>query len=214
MLDVILERENAHGLLVAISVPPATDPETLVALLPPEEQVIAAAFGDRRKLTFASGRAVLHHALARLGVAVQGAVLRDDRGAPLFPRGVIGSVSHKESIACALVARAGMGVHIGVDVEKIGAVRPEHGSLILTDAERVRLRGALDLVLALSLKESLYKALDPFVRRYVGFKEVEVFIESDGTARFVLDIDEGPYRAEGTWSEEQGHVITTARVRD
>jgi hypothetical protein len=27
-----------------------------------------------------------------------------------------------------------------------------------------------------------------------------------------LDIDEGPYGTDGTWSEEQGHVLTTARV--
>lgn len=212
MLDVIVERELAHGLLLGIAVP--VDANALVGTLPYQEQVIAAAFGDRRKLTFAAGRAVLHHALSKLGVE-PAPVLRDDRGAPLMPRGVIGSVSHKESIACALVTRTpDDDVHIGVDVERIGAVKAEHASLILTDAERTRITGDRALVLALSLKESLYKALDPFVRRYVGFKEVEIFIDDGGGARFVLDIDEGPYRTEGSWFEHGDHVITTARVRD
>jgi 4'-phosphopantetheinyl transferase EntD len=37
-----------------------------------------------------------------------------------------------------------------------------------------------------SLKEALYKGLDPFVRRYVGFLEVGVSVDDEQRARFTL----------------------------
>ncbi len=211
MLDLIFTRETRHGLCVALRIP--EDARAMFESLPVEERVIAASFGEKRRRTFAAGRTVLRHALHQLGVDLSKPLLRDDRGAPVLPDGMLGSLSHKETIACALVAKALPRLHIGVDTERLGAVKAEHASLVLTNAEKKRITTPRDRTLALSLKESLYKALDPFVHRYVGFKEVAVEIAEDGAAEFLLDIDEGPYTAEGTWFLEGDHAITTAAVR-
>jgi 4'-phosphopantetheinyl transferase EntD len=201
LIDLRLERETPHGRLAAIAIDPA-----LFERLPPEEQAIAAGFGPKRRATFAAGRAVLHHLLARHGVEESFAILRDDRGAPVLPAGFTGSISHKDSIACALVSAGD--ARIGVDVERADAVRVDLAEKILTDPERARFTTPFELTLVFSLKEALYKALDPFVRRYVGFKEVAVRSLESG----VFEVF-GPYTAEGTWLCEQGHVITSARVR-
>lgn len=211
MLDLIFQRETRHGLCVAMRIP--EDGRAMYEALPIEERVVGASFGDKRRRTFAAGRTVLRYALGQLGVELKTPLLRDDRGAPVLPDGVLGSLSHKETFACALVAKALPRLHIGVDTERLGAVRAEHASLILTQREEKRLRTPHDWVLALSLKESLYKALDPFVHRFVGFKEVEVEIGADGSAELRLDIDEGPFSAEGTWFFEGDHAVTTAAVR-
>ena len=73
-----------------------------------------------------------------------------------------------------------------------------------------------------SVKESIYKALDPFVRRYVGFTEVELDpLPADLTcpdrvvwvgAQMRLAEGEGPFEVQTTfcWRDDP---VSTARVR-
>jgi 4'-phosphopantetheinyl transferase EntD len=192
----VIERETPFGLLVAYALPPPTDAElsALWAMLHPEEQQLGAAYGPRRRLTFAGGRVALRRALSVSGLSVPAAILRTSRGAPLLPPGISGSISHKGSVACALVAKEEGGT-IGVDVEIEGPDADRFAVLVLTDGERqfVQQRPAeersFEVVLRLSLKEALYKALDPQVRRYIGFHEVEAWPARGGSARFVLGLE-------------------------
>ena len=89
-------RKTHYGHLVVVDVPVA-------APLHPGEAALSALWGDRRKATFAAGRHALRLALKDAGVDVDGAILRDDRGAPVLPKGVCGSVTHKDTVAAALV---------------------------------------------------------------------------------------------------------------
>ena len=65
-----------------------------------------------------------------------------------------------------------------------------------------------------SIKEALYKALDPWVRRYVGFHEVSVRPFADGTMdiRLFLEDDEGQVVAEGSWFRVLGRLVAIVRV--
>jgi 4'-phosphopantetheinyl transferase EntD len=71
-----------------------------------------------------------------------------------------------------------------------------------------------EVLLRFSAKEAVYKAIDPFVRRYVGFLEVEVSPRPDGSAAFasLLPIGEGPFVVDVRWRRFDGVVLTTARV--
>jgi 4'-phosphopantetheinyl transferase EntD len=73
---------------------------------------------------------------------------------------------------------------------------------------------AREVLLRFSAKEAIYKALDPFVRRYVGFGEVAVSPLPDGSARVTPDLrdGEGPFVIEVRWRRFEGVVLTTARV--
>ena len=70
------------------------------------------------------------------------------------------------------------------------------------------------LLLRFSMKEAVYKALDPYVRRYVAFREVTVAPRSDGTADVQTSLarGEGPFRVEAAWLRVDGWIVTTAKV--
>ncbi len=62
-------------------------------------------------------------------------------------------------------------------------------------------------------QESMYKAVDRFVQRYVGFLEAEVELGPPARARVHLARGEGPFEVEATWTGVGGLFVTTARVR-
>jgi 4'-phosphopantetheinyl transferase EntD len=189
-----------------------------------EEQAIAASLPTARRRTWTSGRAALREALGRAALPAP-AVLVDDRGAPRLPDGVAASISHKDALAVALVgdARDGdLGVDLEVDRRQDATRRPpvDISRRVMTPAELEALEGAseaeraLRVLVAFSLKEAVYKALDPFVRRYVGFHEVSLRFDERGTAEVHLALPDLAAGAEvdGTWRVEDGLILTTARA--
>jgi len=153
------------------------------AALVGSEVAIAAELGPVRRREFVAGRAALR---SLLGEPVP--IVPDDRGAPVLPAGWVGSISHKGERAAALVAPAGDG-YVGLDIEHAAPARMPIEKRILTANEQERVRDGRDVTLHFAIKEAIYKAIDPIVRRYVGFTEVELEIRSDGSCRVhVLDV--------------------------
>jgi enterobactin synthetase component D len=217
---VVFDLQLAHGRCLAVRLPEdAAGIDALAALLLPGEREFAAGFGPARRRTWIGGRAAMRLALDRIG-APAGAVLGDDRDAPLLPAGIAGSITHKQRVAAALVARQER-ARIGVDIEIDEPLRFDVSRRVLAEdevdevaalpeAERTR-----EVLLRFSAKEALYKALDPFVRRYVAFGEVSVTPQPDGSARVRtrLPAAEGPFDVEVRWQRLDGLVLTTARVQ-
>ena len=216
--------DTAFGVVVATPVAKLSKAE-LLARLHAKEAAIAASWGEPRVRTFVAGRLALREALRAAGVDVD-AIGRDDRGAPIVgDERVRVSVSHKDEIAVALAwrpARADERVHVGVDVELLPGPKEDVARHVLTDVEQQELASIGDhgvrrreLVARFSVKEALYKALDPFVQRYVGFHEVEVRLHADGGAAFSLQLKdgEGPFVVEAEHRDIDGGVLTFARVR-
>ena len=194
----------AHGACVIVEL---GDPDAAVARLPPAEQDVARAMVPLRRGSYVAGRTALH-----LALATDAPILSDDRGAPILPAGWVGSISHKGTCAAALVAPAGRG-HIGVDLEDAAPPRQNIARRILTPREQAALSDLGDhggaVTLRFSIKEAIYKALDPYVRRYVGFTEVELDFAGDAvTVTTAL-----PFAIEVTWCEHAGHWLSTARAR-
>src|SRR6185503_7008394 len=105
---------------------------------------------------------------------------RDDRGAPVMPPGWLGSASNKAELSAALVARDdGSGLRIGVDLEHAREPRMPIERRVLTARELAALADRRDVTRTFAIKEAIYKAIDPFVRRYVGFLEVELAFAGD-----------------------------------
>jgi 4'-phosphopantetheinyl transferase EntD len=221
IVEVSFDRELPHGRCVGVRIPGGESEVDAIAaeVLHDEERAFAKALPGVRRRTWIAGRAALRKALVAAGIEVPVAVLCDDRGAPVLPPGIVASVSHKEHLAVALVAREA-GARIGVDLEPDEPGRQDIASRVLADdelAELVALEGverAREVLLRFSAKEAIYKALDPFVRRYVGFKEVRVVPRADGSAFVATSLrdGEGPFEIEVGWSRLYGVVLTTARV--
>jgi enterobactin synthetase component D len=203
----------AHGACVVIEL---GDAEAALARLPAAEQARAAELSAIRRSELIAGRTALHLALAPAAPAsVDHPILSDDRGAPRLPPGWVGSVSHKAGFAAALVAPAGDG-HIGVDLERAEPPRHDISRRVLTPREQTQLptepvaRGRA-ITLRFAIKEAIYKAIDPYLRRYVGFLEAELDFTDDAVDA-VRVTSELPLRIEASWRELAGHWLATARA--
>jgi len=173
-----------------------------------DEVAHAARLTAVRRREFVAGRTALR---SLLGEPV--AILADDRGAPTLPAGWVGSISHKGDRAAALIAPAGDG-YVGLDIEVAGPPRQPIEKRILTARELQHVRDGRDVTRSFAIKEAIYKAIDPIVRRYVGFTEVELEVSDDGTCSVhVLDVARLPVVVEAWWQERDGLWLATARGR-
>jgi len=220
MVDALFDLALDHGRCLGIAIPEAgaaLDAMAEAALVP-EEREAAAALNPVRRRSWVAGRAALRGALARIGKTAP-AILGDERGAPRLPDGLTGSISHKESVAVALVAVEAE-ARVGVDVELDVARARDIAEKVLRAEELGALAGmsaeekARAVLLRFSAKEAVYKALDPFVKRYVGFTEIALTMREDGTGEVTphLKDGEGPFAFSVRWMRREGLLITTARV--
>jgi len=203
-----------HGTVVLVELGDDDDVGRALAALPAAEREHAGRLGPVRRREHVAGRTALHLALGEL--AGDAAILADDRGAPVLPAGWVGSVSHKRSLAAGLVAPAAGG-WVGVDLERAAPPRIDIARRVLTPREQASLAGAGELergravTLRFAIKEAIYKAVDPHLRRYVGFTEVELELELDGERCGVTHAL--PLVIEAAWREHAGHWLATARAR-
>ena len=164
------------------------------ALLPQERDLIEGATPERTA-EFATGRHCARLAMASLDHRLAATpVLRDHRGAPAWPPGVVGSLTHCDGWTGAVVARArgsrfGRGVtSIGLDAEPVtplptGVVEvvasvEERETLARLDAERP---GIPWDTLLFSAKEATYKAWYPLTGIVLSHAEVDVELSPTGT---------------------------------
>ncbi|WP_263461848.1 4'-phosphopantetheinyl transferase family protein [Thauera sp. Sel9] len=176
--ELPLVAEPGHsGLTLPLSVG-----EDVASVLPPHRlpQSIQSA-APRRRAAFIAGSICAELALAALSPPVNSSVLvRNSRGGPLWPRGVLGSITHNWQTAAAVAARQEACVGLGIDVE----TRVDSSGLqaitdtCLTSGERDQHLSSADpaatATLVFSAKESLYKALQATMPGWVDYTDVEV----------------------------------------
>lgn len=212
---------SAHGVITAVHIPDAPDPvpETVLATLPPTEAAYARSLRAYRQVSFVGGRIALRHACQQLGHQVP-AILPDERGRPQIPWALTGSISHKRDLAVGMASQAVHG-RVGVDLEDYAPARPGIASQVLSEAEQAAIaelpenRRWIALLVRFSIKESVYKALDPYVQRYVGFLEAEVEPDLQGSARVELKLanGEGPFQVDARYEWLYGRLLTSVRIR-
>jgi 4'-phosphopantetheinyl transferase EntD len=197
------ELDTPHGRCVILEI---DEHDELPPLLG-DEHALAGRLGPVRRRELATGRAALRSALG-----IDAPILPDDRGAPQLPAGWVGSISHKGSRATAIVAPASAGF-VGIDIEIAAPSRLPIERRILTAREQQRITEPRQVTLHFSIKEAIYKAIDPIVRRYVGFTEVELVIGADGSCSVtILEPARLPVLIEAWWQERDGLWLATARA--
>jgi len=151
-----------------------------------EEEAALGRSVEKRRREFVTARACARRALARLGVAAQ-AIPSGPKGEPVWPAGVVGSITHCAGYRACAVARGADLVTLGIDAE-LDQPLPEGllGDVALPE-ERRRLHAlaALDPTvswdrLLFSIKESVYKAWFPLARQWLGFEDATVTIDRGG----------------------------------
>src|SRR3984885_1639642 len=194
------------------------------ALFPAEEALIARAVQKRRS-EFATGRHCARNALEALGLA-PAPILPGQGGAPQWPSGIVGSITHCAGYRAAAVARAGEVITIGLDAEPAQWLPAEVLGLVALPDERDRLSDLARVApgvcwdrLLFSAKESVYKAWFPLARRWLGFADADITINAaDGTfeARLLVTAPElsgvPPAGFAGRWLIAEGMILTAITV--
>jgi 4'-phosphopantetheinyl transferase EntD len=154
----------------------------------PEEEPFVARAVERRRAEFTTGRHCARLALTRLGLEPS-AITKGQRGAPLWPDGVVGSITHCAGYRAAAVARAADRVTIGIDAEPNEPLPAGVFDMIALPRERARLAAAATVPgvcwdrLLFSAKESVYKAWFPLTGTWLDFHDADIIVEP-ATATF------------------------------
>jgi 4'-phosphopantetheinyl transferase EntD len=209
-----------HGIAAGIHLPiaPLPVPTEVLARLHPDERALAVRMGGYRQVQFVGGRLALGELFPELGLR-RAPVLSNAHGAPDLPAGVAGSVTHKADLAIAMIARGSPG--LGIDLEETDRDRPGVARRVLRPEELAAVealpadRQWRDTALRFSMKEAIYKALHPFLERYIGFGEVAVWPSPDGLDRVEpwLAAGEGPFAFDARHYWVENRVFSTVRVR-
>ncbi len=216
MIEAILPTEAAVE--EAFSDPPG------LTLFPEEEAVIAKAV-DKRRREFTTARACARAALARLGLPPV-PIVPGPRGAPQWPDGVVGSMTHCAGYRACAVARDRDLLTIGLDAEPHGKLPDGVLGAVSSQEERKRLTALAATMpgthwdrMLFSAKESVYKAWFPLTRRWLGFEDASVTIDPEKgtfTARLLVDVphvnDIPPTGFTGRWLVDGGLIITAIAV--
>ena len=108
-----------------------------VLLFPAEAKVVARAV-QRRRLEFATVRHLARIGLGELGVPA-GPILPGHRGAPTWPPGIVGSMTHCHGYRAAAVAPAADVGGLGIDAEIHEPLPDGVGRLVASEDEQAHL---------------------------------------------------------------------------
>ncbi|MCU6359842.1 enterobactin synthase subunit EntD [Enterobacter quasiroggenkampii] len=173
--------------------------------------------GRKRKAEHLAGRIAAAHALPDHTVPGIG-----PSGEPLWPEGVSGSITHSGTQAMAVAVRHPDAL-VGIDCEAILPDREareiQDGIIDAQEAMSLTRSGypfALALTLAFSAKESLFKALYPRVKIYMGFDCARVTEVTEKTITLAVSRPAGEYpeckRFTLVWQNNDGNVWTLLKA--
>jgi 4'-phosphopantetheinyl transferase EntD len=200
-------------------------PEDLRGLFPAEAALVARAVASRRA-EFATARGCARRALTALGEP-PAPLLPGPRGAPLWPEGTVGSITHCPGYRGAAVARHGTAASVGIDAEPDAPLPRGMLDVIAGPAERDALAALTRELpslpwgrLLFSAKEAVYKAWFPLTGRPVDFADAEVLLRTDPgarttgtlTARMLVPGPPGATLFRGRWAAAAGLLLTSIVV--
>lgn len=151
-------------------------------LFPAERELLTRAV-PKRRLEFTTVRVCARTALAELGIA-PAPILPGTRGAPGWPDGVIGSMTHCDGYRAAAVALGSSGASIGIDAEPHGPLPEGVLKMVARPEEHDRLAALAEQDpgvhwdrLLFSMKESVYKAWFPLTGLWLDFQEASISMQ-------------------------------------
>ncbi|WP_137702263.1 4'-phosphopantetheinyl transferase family protein [Marimonas lutisalis] len=173
---------------VAVEDPSAGD----AGLFAAEAAAVARAV-PKRRAEFAAGRRAAHRAMEALGHLAAPVTMEANR-APVWPDGLIGSISHCNGGCAALVARGADLRAVAIDLEDNTNLPREVLPMVCLPAERAWIdrlapeRRMWAARLIFSAKECAYKLQFPITRKMLDFADLQVDIDLPGRrfrARFL-----------------------------
>jgi 4'-phosphopantetheinyl transferase EntD len=179
------------------------------------ERDAEAGMAPARRAEFRTGRALARTALTRLGRPAVGIAAGPSRE-PVWPDGVVGSITHCRGRYAAAVASTAEVEALGIDAEPDAPLPPEVRAVVASPTElaAVAAQGLPDRLLFCA-KEAVFKAWFPRERSWLDFLDVEVSVE--------VDVEPGRFRVrpvaehaawvaglDGRWARDGRHLAAVA----
>lgn len=207
-----------EGLLPAsVEIAGASIRDCVEALLPEERPYIATAV-PRRQHEFATGRVLARELLARFGHDPLPVLRAEDR-IPLWPEGIVGSISHAGHVCLAAVAEARTCGGVGIDLEPDEAVDSDIERVVCRDEEHAWVAAAGEAErgrrcrVVFSVKEAVYKAFYPRTRTFWSFQDVRVEIDlARESWQAHLPESAGVAEAHGRVARREGWIVSAVAL--
>ncbi|TDE35586.1 4'-phosphopantetheinyl transferase family protein [Antarcticimicrobium sediminis] len=201
----------------------ATDPNAAQPPALPQERAALSGARPARLREFDAGRAAARRAMVQLG-APPAPVLHGADRAPIWPEGLVGTITHGAGACLAALAYRRDMQALGLDLEEAAPLEPDLFETICTGAELNHLAAlppdqrGLRAKLIFSAKEAAYKAQYPLSHTLFDFQTLEIDIDTDApgqfSARFLRAI--APFAAEsrlsGRYAIGGGRIVTAVGI--
>jgi 4'-phosphopantetheinyl transferase EntD len=189
-----------------------------VALFPAEEAALAGSV-ERRRREFTTVRHCAREAMSRLGVPAA-PVLRGERGAPVWPAGVVGSLTHCEGYRAAAVGLRDDVSGIGIDAEPHVPLPRGLLPAVARVEEMAALRALAEVDpsicwdrLLFCCKEAVYKSWFPLTRVWLEFHDARVRIAPvTGTFSARVRTDGRAGDLQGRWCVRDGLLVAAVSL--
>ena len=174
-----------------------------------------------RRADFAAGRASAREALGALGAPMI-AMPVGQGGAPVWPDGFVGSITHTDAFCATVAARAHHAISLGLDAESAEPLAPGLEGRVCGPGDyppsksRVTCADVAWPKLVFSIKEAFYKCQYPLTRRFLDFRAATVSFAPAQTShggRFKVSSGRQPGetapwpRCSGSWRIFDGLII-------
>lgn len=192
----------------------------------PGEEALIAQASPKRRAEFITARQCARAALARLRVPEQ-PILRGPKREPLWPKGIVGTLTHTSGFRGAAVAHSLVMRSVGVDAEPHLPLPDGVLGQVALPEEKAWLDSRTDRELhwdrlLFCAKEATYKAWFPLTERWLGFEDARISFEEgpsdgpdrSGTFHVRLLVPgqalKGPPLAsfDGRWAVSEGFIVT------
>jgi 4'-phosphopantetheinyl transferase EntD len=143
--------------------------------------------------------------------------------APVWPKGIIGSIAHSSDACLAAISRSPRYAAIGIDIEPYAPLPPDIAAEVVHEGDGLKLdSGAAPLaqhfaVEVFSAKEAAYKCQFPLTGSMLEFNALSIRLMPQ-SHRFEARFEEsvGSFRAgdtlDGCYALVSGHVLTVASI--
>jgi 4'-phosphopantetheinyl transferase EntD len=177
--------------LIEEILPPAvvavdTREELLDIELFPEERAVLGRAVEKRRREFVTARACARGALERLGLPPS-PIASGERGQPLWPQGVVGSITHCAGYRGCALAREGRILGVGIDAEPHAPLPKGVLDQVARTEERPRLAELARAEpavhwdrLLFCAKETVYKVWFPLAACWLGFEDAALSFDPVG----------------------------------
>ena len=188
------------------------------SFLSEEEQSYLENVSQNRRREFTAGRECAQLAMETLTITPS-QVPAGEKGEPIWPATVVGSITHSRGYAAAAVAKTSEFRTLGLDAE-IDEPLPEKVLSRIGDREEKewvqKVKGSNYLhpgKILFSAKEATFKAWYPVTHQWLGFQEAHIDFHSDENTFTVQIQKKGPFKKLfGKFAIQQGIILTAIEV--